>query len=558
MPVRQLPIFPALLVALLVPQAILAFAAESHSPTNSNPVSDSSNDASTSEPPVIASAVSMAAPPSLLLESAAGIGNPSAVQRLIKEAERHFHLGKFLTQEGKPAEARAEFDLAVNTLLDAPADLPDRHLVERKFEALSRLIHGYDIESLGSAEPTEQPGFQRSPLAEILEMTFPIDPRWKDEALSSVRAGVSQLPLTVNDAVLSYISFFSSERGSRTVLYGLRRAGRYRDMIMRVLAEEGVPQELIHLAQAESGFMPRAVSRKAATGMWQFIRSRGTEYGLYQSSHHDDRLDAEKATRAAARHLRDLYNEFGDWYLAMAAYNCGPGCVSRAVERTGYADFWELRRRSALPRETMNYVPAILALTIVSKNLEAYGLQPLPPEPALEYDSVRMSAPTNLSLIADVADRPVSEVRELNPALLKNLAPAGYEVRVPKGTGQAVLAALETVPADKRASWRMHKVSEGETIADIARLYDTRTTSIIAANSQLDTKFFESPESGEVLLIPATLREAKPAVSKARRVSTRVSARSFRPANAVKRTVVRSSSGRSTSVTPKRIRQTSR
>ena len=138
-------------------------------------------------------------------------------------------------------------------------------------------------------------------------------------------------------------------------------------MIQRVLDEEGVPQELIHLAQAESGFIPRAVSRKAAGGMWQFLAWRGQQYGLMQTKYTDDRMDPEMATRAAAHHLHDLYNEFGDWYLAIAAYNCGPGNVEKAVERTGYADFWELRSHGLLPAETTNYVPIILAMTIIEE-----------------------------------------------------------------------------------------------------------------------------------------------------------------------------------------------
>ncbi len=159
-------------------------------------------------------------------------------------------------------------------------------------------------------------------------------------------------------------------------------------MIQRILDEEGVPQELIHLAQAESGFIPRAVSRKAAGGMWQFVKLRGKQYGLMQTAYTDDRMDPEKATRAAARHLHDLYNEFGDWYLAIAAYNCGPGVVEKAVERTGYADFWELRNRGVLPAETTNYVPIILAMTIMEKNAAEYGLEGSAMDPPLEYDTV--------------------------------------------------------------------------------------------------------------------------------------------------------------------------
>ena len=186
---------------------------------------------------------------------------------------------------------------------------------------------------------------------------------------------MSQLPLQMTDAVLSYINYFNSDRGRKTLLFGLKRAGRYKPMIQRILAEEGVPQELIYLAQAESGFLPRAVSNKAAVGMWQFIQWRGRQYGLNQTAYTDDRLDPEKATRSAARHLRDLYEKFGDWYLAIAGYNCGDGCVEKAVQRTGYADFWELRARNAIPKETTNYVPIIVAMTIMHKNAKDYDLE---------------------------------------------------------------------------------------------------------------------------------------------------------------------------------------
>jgi membrane-bound lytic murein transglycosylase D len=295
-------------------------------------------------------------------------------------------------------------------------------------------------------------------------MTFPVPPELSTEVEEQLSETVSQLPLELNDIVLSYINYFSSPKGRRTLEAGLKRSGRYREMISRILAEEGVPQEFIYLAQAESGFLPRAVSHKAAVGMWQFIQSRGREYGLLRSSHYDDRLDPEKATRSAARHLKDLQAKFGDWYLAVAAYNCGDGCVERAVERTGYADFWRLRSLGAIPKETTNYVPIILAMTIMHKNAKAYGLEDLEFDSPLRYESVEFDAPTHLALIADAADRPVSEIRELNPALLTSVAPPGYPVHLPGGTRTMVLAALETIPRAKRASWRVHRVGESDTI----------------------------------------------------------------------------------------------
>ncbi|MBI5283161.1 MAG: transglycosylase SLT domain-containing protein [Candidatus Solibacter usitatus] len=431
----------------------------------------------------------------------------SQSQKAVRDADRHFHSGKFFLQEGKPGDARREFDLAVDVLLAVPESAPDRNLAEKKFEELIRLIHRYDVDSLGAGVSPENPVFVQSPLPEILDLTFPIDPRLKGKALAVVAAASSQLPLTVNDAVLSYINFFTSPRGKRVIEYGMKRSGRYRAMISRVLDEEGVPQELIHLAQAESGFAPRAVSYMAAAGMWQFVRSRGAEYGLAVTRLSDDRLDPEKATRAAARHLRDLYGQLGDWYLAMAAYNCGPYCVERAVQRTGYADFWELHSRRALPRDTMNYVPAILAMAIVCKNPRAYGIDLSSQDAPLEYDTIRMSAATSMALLADAADVAVSELRELNPGILKTAAPDGYEVRVPKDKGNSILAALESVPAGRRAAWRLHRVAEGDTLPLIARRYSAAPAAIVSANSRLDASFFDAPRSGELLIIPAVLRE---------------------------------------------------
>ncbi len=453
----------------------------------------------------------------------------TAAEKIVFEAERRFQSGKFFLQEGKPAEARREFDQAIDVLLAAPDELEERELVERKFEELSRQIHRYDLEALGAGVPQDSPVYIQSPLPEILEMTFPVDPRLKDKAMAAIQAGSSQLPLTVNDAVASYINYFTSERGRRTLLGGLRRAGRYRNMISRVLAEEGVPQELIHLSQAESGFAPQAISRKSCVGLWQFKQSTGVLYGLAVTAAMDDRMDPERATRAAARHLRDLYNQTGDWYLAMAAYNCGAGCVERAVQRTGYADFWELHRRNALPKETRNYVPAILAMVIVSKNLAAYGIPPVQPEPPLEYDVVELTAPANLGLIADAADVPVAGIRELNPQLLKQVAPAGASIRVPRNRSSIVLAGLASVPAEKRASWRLHRIGAGDTLASISKRYATTAGLILAANARLDEGFFESPEEGGTLIIPAAAAKERiaPRTRRTRTASAASRSRSY-------------------------------
>jgi membrane-bound lytic murein transglycosylase D len=422
------------------------------------------------------------------------------VESRLRKADDNFEAGKKAYQQGDAAGARREFDQAIEVLLSAPENLPERARLERKLDQLVDRIYRYDLEGLGAGEVREEVVYDKPPYDDILQLTFPTDPKLKPKVKEEIGATASQLPLDANDAVLSYINYFSSDRGKRTVMAGLKRSGRYRDLIQHILDEEGVPRELMYLAQIESGFYPRAQSYMAAVGMWQFIVYRGREYGLQQTAFTDDRLDPAKATRAAARHLHDLYNQFGDWYLAMAAYNCGPNCVDSAVQRTGFADFWELKSHNALPRETMNYVPAIVALTIVSKNPKDYGLDEVEIDPALDYDTINLPSPTNLALVADALDRPVSDLQELNPALLRPIAPAGYELNVPKGAAAAAATALDNIPAAHRGDWRLHRVLTGETIADIARHYSTPAEAIVHANSSQ----VSAPEAGDLLVIPSS------------------------------------------------------
>ncbi len=422
------------------------------------------------------------------------------IERRLNTAEERFEAGKRAYQAGDFKLARTEFDRSLDVLLSAPEELPDRHRLERRLDELVDSIYRYDLDRMGAGETKQAVVYEKSPLESMLEMTFPIDPKLKPKVKEEIGATVSQLPLDGNDTVLSYINYFSTERGRKALLYGLRRAGRYRPLIQRILDEEGIPQELICLAQAESAFLPRAISYKSATGLWQFMQGTGHQYGLQQNANCDERLDPEKSTRAAARMLRDLYATFGDWYLAMAAYNCGPTCVDKAVQRTGYADFWELSARNALPKQTMNYVPLILAMTIMTKNPKDYGLDQLEVDRPLEYDTLEIASSTSLELIADAADRPVSELRELNPALLKSIAPAGYQMHVPKGTSNSVVAAMENIPEIHRASWRMHRVQTGETLASIGKHFGAPADSIAAANNRT----VEAPEAGDLLVIPAS------------------------------------------------------
>jgi membrane-bound lytic murein transglycosylase D len=215
----------------------------------------------------------------------------------------------------------------------------------------------------------------------------------------------------------------------------------------------------------------------------------------------DERQDPEKATHAAARDLRDLYDQFGDWYLAMAAYNSGAGTVQHAVERTGYADFWELYKRKVLPKETQNYVPIILALTLISKDPARYGID-FEPEPAVKADSVKPGKPIDLRLVAESIDTDLETLRGLNPQLLRLVTPTDPEfvLRIPEGTTERFFGEIAAIPPEKWVSWRRHKVEQGETLSAIAKRYRVTPAEVADAN---DLQVSAALEEGQKLIIPA-------------------------------------------------------
>jgi peptidoglycan lytic transglycosylase D len=335
-----------------------------------------------------------------------------------------------------------------------------------------------------NAEEDEEPAGPPAPIDAIAEMELPKgDSRLIAKVEQELISVPHDLPLTVNDSVLQYLNFFTTTKGRAIVEHGLGRAGRYNDMIRRVLRQEGVPQDLIYLAQAESAFQPAAVSRAGARGLWQFMPFRGEEYDLDRNYWVDERSDPEKATRAAARHMRDLYDMFGDWYLVMAAYNSGPMNVVKAIERTGYADFWDLQRLHALPKQTQNYVPIIIAMALVAKAPALYGVQVAPEKPA-QVDTIKPGHPIDLHLVADASGADVDDLRALNPELLRGVTPNDpkFELNVPAGTAEKFELNIQQVPAEKWTSWRLHSVGEGESLAEIARRYRVTIAAIESAN----------------------------------------------------------------------------
>jgi membrane-bound lytic murein transglycosylase D len=408
---------------------------------------------------------------------------PDPVDKIIEDAETQYQQGQQDYTAGHLEAAKQSFDQAVNVLLESPIDVRSDERLQNEFDKISEGVNQLEVAALQQGDGFTEQMAQPAPIDEANEVTFPVDPNIKAKAEEQVKETQSDLPLVMNDYVASYINFYST-RAHGTVERALVRSGRYRDMILRVFKEEGVPQDLIYLAEAESGFEPLALSRAGARGMWQFMSSRASGYGLQRSWWIDERQDPEKATRAAAHHLRDLYNQFGDWYLAMAAYNSGPGNVQQAVRRTGYADFWELYKRNVLPKETKNYVPIILAFTIMAKNPAQYGLDRVQPALPLETDTVRIDYPVDLRLVAECVDSDLNTLTELNPSLLRLTTPkdSTYDLRLPAGTKDKFEQAIAAIPLDKRVAWRYHHVAPGDTLDSIARRYHAAPKSIEQVN----------------------------------------------------------------------------
>jgi membrane-bound lytic murein transglycosylase D len=425
---------------------------------------------------------------------------PDPVAELIAKVEKEYQSGLDQYNTGDKDAAKAHFDHAFNLLLESSADVRTDPRFQPEFDKVLNNVNDLELATVQQSDTEPQQQAEPAPIDEANEVTnYPVDPNLKAKATEEIKVTHSDLPLMMTDQVAGYINYFST-RGRPTLEHGLTLSGRYRDLIENVLKEEGVPQDLIYLAQAESGFHPYAVSRVGARGIWQFMGSRAKGYGLHRDLWVDDRQDPEKSTRAAAHHLRDLYNQFGDWYLAMAAYNSGPGTVQSAVKRTGYADFWELYRRNVLPKETRNYVPIIVAVAIMTKNPSQYGLQNIIPDPPMKYDTVKINYPVDLRLVAECIDVTPSELQELNPALLRMTTPKGaFDLHLPVGTADKYQSAMAGIPADMRLWWRYHTVEHGETLMSLSRTYHTPMKTIATAN-QLDPS--DTVEAGAKLVIP--------------------------------------------------------
>jgi len=426
------------------------------------------------------------------------------VRALVQQVDEAYAAGQADYKKGDLLAARRDFDRAVDLMLTSGIDIKSTPELQDEFDRIVDQINGLEMEALRQGNGFT-PKTEDTPAEAAEEVTFVVDPNIVAKAKTDLATTKSDLPLVVNDYVAAYINFFANTtKGHNTLLHAFQRAGRYRQMIQRVMSEEGVPQDLIYLAVAESGFQPRAVNRKSrAGGMWQFM-PRGN-YGLERNSYVDERFDPEKSTRAYARYMKYIYAQLGDWYLSMAGYDWGTRNVQRAVQKTGYADFWELYKRNNLPGETKNYVPEILAAIIIANHPSQYGFDEITLDPPVLTDTVTINYSADLRLVSDIVGAPVDELIALNPSLLRMATPPDteFDLHLPAGTAALFQEKIAAVPVSKRDSWRYHKVTPDDTLASVAHTYSVSVSALADAN-QLDNN--SKLDGVEALLVPVPAR----------------------------------------------------
>jgi membrane-bound lytic murein transglycosylase D len=415
------------------------------------------------------------------------------VAEALAASEQFFDAGRQAVENGHLNDARLAFDQALDRLLLVPGGARADARVAAALDALVDRISAVELDALargdGFTETTSEPASIDSLLSLSLpEIEFETLPA--PDVVTAVREDlattVHDIPIPQNAKVLGYVEAFQGRlRGFLTD--GMTRGAAYMPMIQEVFRQEGLPLDLAYVPLVESAFKPTALSRASARGVWQFMRATGRENGLEHDWYIDERADPEKATRAAAKYLKTLHRIFdGDWHLALASYNGGPGRVQRAVNRSGLDDFWQLStsKRGVLPRETREYVPMILAAMIIAKNPAQYGFE-IPAAAPLDSERVVLSGPVDLRRIAEWAGVPAETIRTLNPELRRWTTPVretSYELRVPPGTAAAVTDAYKATAPEDSAALQWYSVRKGESLQTIARKLRVSRTDLAEAN----------------------------------------------------------------------------
>jgi membrane-bound lytic murein transglycosylase D len=449
------------------------------------------------------------------------------VQVLIQQVEQAYAQGQAAYRKGDLANAKIDFDRAVDLMLSSGIDIKADSQLQDEFDHIVDGVNALEMEALKQGNgfvPPQEP----TPAEAASDVTFEVNPNIVAKARADLATTKSDLPLMVNDYVAAYINFFANtQRGHNTLLHSFQRAGRYKTMIQRVMAEEGMPQDLIYLAVAESGFNPRAIGPKTrsggkAGGMWQFMPTGS--YGLARNAYVDERFDPEKSTRAYARYMKFIYSQLGDWYLSMAGYDWGSGNIQRAVQKTGYADFWELYKRNNLPVETRNYVPEILAAIIIANNPTQYGFDEVTLDPPLLTDTVTIHYSVDLRLVSDIVDAPVDELTALNPSMLRMVTPPDepFDLHLPAGTATLFEQRIANIPETKRTTWRYHRVAADDTLASVAHQFRVSESELAETNQLRATGSLQGVEGLAIPVAPAAASSSRMMLYTTRRGDTLV------------------------------------
>jgi len=442
------------------------------------------------------------------------------VTQIMTRAEDHFRRGKLNLEDNKRNQAREEFDKAVDSILESGFDVRASQRLQTYYLELVERIYREEVPlqqqpnaptnvstqlvaqntqdpATQKTPPPQQIGFhdqkfEPSPLDELSKLV--LTEREKEVsgedllALEQAQRNVN-FSFTLNPLIQQYINYYQGPRGRATMENGLRRSGQFMKVARKIFAEEGVPLDVTWLGQVESAWKVKAVSWAAASGLWQFIPSTGRMYGLRQNAYIDERNSIEQATRASARHLKDLAKRYnGNWELAMAAYNTGAGNIDRAISRAGTANFWMIYPYIA--QETRNYVPNILAVILIAKNPEKYGFKGIRPDAPMPYDIVRVPSATSLQLVADAADTNVDHIRSLNPELKRDVTPRGdsYDVRIPAGRAKQFANLIQRISPERRETARLISVAPGEDWQSVANRTGINVAQLQAMNNGVDLK----------------------------------------------------------------------
>jgi membrane-bound lytic murein transglycosylase D len=449
--------------------------------------------------------------------------NEARVDQLIERANDHFRKGKLNLDDNKREQARDEFDKAVDEILMSGLDVRSSERLQKFYLELVEKIYREEVPlnqlapqqnatpvvAQGPADPkgeniqVAQAQPQKQSQVGFVQQVFvpsPQDPlgialteeekQVSDTQLADLELAKNALDFrfTPNPLVQQFINYYQG-RGRSTMENGLRRSGRYMKIAREAFRRNGVPEDIVWLGQVESSWIPKNVSWAGASGLWQFVRSTGTQYGLRQTAWVDERNGFEKPTNASAQYLKSLANRYnGDWLLAMAAYNTGALNVDRAISRAGQANYWAIYPYIA--QETRNYVPNILAVILIAKNPARYGFPGIKADAPMSFDSIPVPSATSLRLIADLTDTSVDYIQGLNPELKRETTPRGevYNVRVPAGRGKMASSLLKRVPSDRQDTARVISIAPGEEWQAIANRTGVSVATLQAMNTGVDLK----------------------------------------------------------------------